>query len=139
MRWKYAKLLTNLGNALEAVSGPAGARSEAAGLLRAEGEAALRAAGIAYASAAEDTERRGDILRIGPVDGEPRPGGSSWQSLSRRTGSVESDYLNGEIVLLGRLHGVETPVNERVRQVANRFARERIAPGSLPPDSLLDL
>lgn len=28
-------------------------------------------------------------------------GGSSWQSLARGTGTVEADYLNGEISLLG--------------------------------------
>jgi 2-dehydropantoate 2-reductase len=136
MRWKYAKLLMNLGNALEAVCGPVGDVA-AARLLRAEGEAVLRAAGIDHASAEEDRQRRGDILRIAPVRGETRPGGSSWQSLSRRTGAVESDYLNGEIVLLGRLHGVPTPVNDRVRRLANRFARERIPPGSIDPDRVL--
>ena len=35
--------------------------------------------------------------------------GSVWQSLTRSTGSVETDYLNGEIVLLGRLHRIPTP------------------------------
>ena len=55
--------------------------------------------------------RRGDRLRLQPVDGELRPGGSSWQSLARGVGTIETDYLNGEIVLLGRLHGVPTPAN----------------------------
>jgi lysophospholipase L1-like esterase len=31
--------------------------------------------------------------------------------LARATGSIETDYLNGEIAMLGRLHGVPTPVN----------------------------
>jgi len=137
MRWKYAKLLMNLGNALEAVCGPVAADSTAARTLRAEGEAALRAAGIDFASEQEDRDRRGDILRISPVRGQARPGGSSWQSLRRGTGAIESDYLNGEIVLLGRLHGVPTPLNERVRRLANRFARERTPPGSMTEAELL--
>ena len=37
-----------------------------------------------------------------------RPGRASRGA----TGAVETDYLNGEIVLLGRLHGVATPVND---------------------------
>ena len=45
------------------------------------------------------------------IGGRRRGGGSSWQSLARGTGTIETDYLNGEIVLLGRLHGVPTPVN----------------------------
>ena len=53
-----------------------------------------------------------------------RPGASSWQSLARGTGSIEADYLNGEIVLLGRLHGVPTPVNLLLQQLAAAAARE---------------
>ena len=28
---------------------------------------------------------------------------------------METDYLNGEIALLGRLHGIPTPVNEALQ------------------------
>jgi 2-dehydropantoate 2-reductase len=66
-----------------------------------------------------------------PVEGRPRAGGSSWQSLARGTGSIEADYLNGEIVLLGRLYAVPTPVNELLQQLANVAARERARPGSV--------
>ncbi|MGY6501971.1 MAG: hypothetical protein ACXIVQ_13900 [Acidimicrobiales bacterium] len=31
--------------------------------------------------------------------------------MARGQGSVETDFLNGEITLLGRLHGVPTPVS----------------------------
>jgi 2-dehydropantoate 2-reductase len=128
MRWKYTKLLMNLDNAVEAVYGRADGHGEQRRRLRAEGEAVLRAAGIGYASTAEDRERRADILRIRPVAGQTRGGGSSWQSLARGTGSIEADYLNGEIVLLGRLHGVPTPDNERIRRLANQYAREHRRP-----------
>jgi 2-dehydropantoate 2-reductase len=131
MRWKHTKLLMNLGNAIQAVCGQIDERAEALRRVRAEGGAALDAAGIAYASADEDRARRGDLIRIQPVDGSGREGGSSWQSLARGTGAIESDYLNGEIVLLGRLHGVPTPVNEHARRLANRLARERVPPGSM--------
>jgi 2-dehydropantoate 2-reductase len=129
MRWKYTKLLLNLGNAVEAVHGRGDGQGELLGRLRDEGEAVLRAAGIAYASAEEDRQRRGNILQVRPVAGQPRGGGSSWQSLTRGTGAVEADYLNGEIVLLGRLHGVPTPDNERIRRLANQYAREGRPPG----------
>jgi 2-dehydropantoate 2-reductase len=133
MRWKYRKLLTNLGNAVNAVYGPTAGAGPVADLvdrLRAEGETVLRAAGIDVATPEEDRQRRGDLLRTGPVEGVPRTGGSSWQSLARGTGTIEADQLNGEIVLLARLHGVAAPLNEQVRQLANRFARERREPGS---------
>ena len=44
---------------------------------------------------------------------------------------TEIDYLNGEIVLLGRLHGVPTPINAGLQSVANRMAREGAAAGSM--------
>jgi 2-dehydropantoate 2-reductase len=139
MRWKYAKLLLNLGNALEAACGPAARRGALGRRAYEEGVACLEAAGIAFATAEEDRERRGDRLAIRRVAGERRGGGSSWQSLERRTGAIEADYLNGEIVLLGRLHGVATPVNAMLQRVGNRMARERAAPGSLGEDALLAL
>lgn len=137
MRWKYAKLLRNLGNAVEALCGRVDGLDEAVAPVRAEGEAILRAAGIAFASDEEDDARRGDILRLRPVAGQDRAGGSTWQSLARGTGSVEADYLNGEIVLLGRLHGIPAPANETARRLVVAAARERVAPGALTPAGFL--
>lgn len=134
MRWKYAKLLANLANAIEAVAGPL-VSPEARALVdraRAEGVAVLDAAGIAYADEPEQEELRGDLVDVVPLPGAPRGGGSSWQSLSRGTGSIESDYLNGEIVLLGRLRGVPTPVNETLRRLADSFADGHRPAGSMP-------
>jgi 2-dehydropantoate 2-reductase len=137
MRWKYRKLLMNLGNAFNALSGRGDEVNAAAERAREEAEAVLKAAGITPVSEAEDKERRDGILQIRPVGGRRRSGGSSWQSLARSTGSIETDYLSGEIVLLGRLYGVPTPVNAYAQRTANRFARERQPPGSLPPQELL--
>ncbi|HEU5420442.1 MAG TPA: 2-dehydropantoate 2-reductase N-terminal domain-containing protein [Streptosporangiaceae bacterium] len=136
MRYKYGKLLTNLGNAVQAVCGPepAAAVAAAAAELRrraqAEGAAVLEAAGIGYATAAEIDEMRADQVRIEPVNGTRR-GGSSWQSLTRGTGSIEADYLNGEVVMIGRVSGIPTPANELLQRLANQFARERRAPGTI--------
>jgi 2-dehydropantoate 2-reductase len=141
MRWKYGKLLANLDNAIEALCGR-GAGGDAADLgrrARAEGTAVLDAAGIAYASRAESAAVRGEQVRILPVDGSPRRGGSSWQSLTRSTGSIEADFLNGEIVLLGRKQGIPTPVNEALQRLANQAAREHRAPGSITPGDLMAL
>ncbi|MGW2639841.1 ketopantoate reductase family protein [Streptomyces sp. NPDC001348] len=133
-RWQYAKLLGNLGNAVEAVGGPIDSEAGRAlyARVRAEGAAVLRAAGIPYASDEEQRAARGDKVTLVQLDGTPRGGGSSWQSLTRGTGTIEADYLNGEIVLLGRQHGVPTPLNELLQRLANRFARERRPAGSMP-------
>lgn len=140
MRWKYAKLLRNLGNSIDAICGPGNRGTRLAHLALEEGEAVFQAAGIDYASAQEDTERRGDRLRPGDdVSGFPRGGSSSWQSLARAQGTIEADYLNGEVALLGRLHDVATPVNELLRRLANSMALERLPPGTMGPEDVLDL
>ncbi len=131
MRWKYTKLLLNLGNAVEAALGSAPEARDWSRRAREEAIACYRAAGIDFATREEDLERRGNHLQVAPIGGKPRGGGSTWQSLARGSGSTEADYLNGEIVLLGKLHGVPTPVNRVLQIVANRMAREGMAPGSL--------
>jgi 2-dehydropantoate 2-reductase len=130
MRWKYRKLLTNLANAVEAVCEPPG-RSEVIDLAREEGVACLQAAGIAFASAEEDRTRRGDLLNRHALGGHSKGGSSTWQSLERGAGSIESDYLNGEIVLLGREHGIPTPVNSLLQNLAADMAARRAKPGMM--------
>ena len=137
MRRKYAKLLMNLGNALEAACGAAARGSDLGARARREALACYAAAGIDCATSEEDAARRGDLVSIAEVAGAPRGGGSSWQSLARGAGTVEADHLNGEIVLLGRLHGVATPVNALLQDTANRMARGREPAGSLPVEQLL--
>lgn len=135
-RWKYAKLLLNLGNPVDALCPRDAGFDELARRARTEGEAVLDAAGISYTSSAEDRERRGDILRIIPIDDQARPGASTWQSLARGL-PVEVDHLNGEIVLLGRLHGVATPVNELLQAATHDAVAARTPPASIPAADLL--
>jgi 2-dehydropantoate 2-reductase len=137
MRWKYNKLLRNLGNALDALCGPAGRSSPLLGVLREEGVAVLSAAGIPFASEEDELARRADLLTVRSVNGQRRGGSSTWQSLRRRTGSVETDYLNGEIALLGRLHNIPTPANALLQTLMRHHAAARTAPGTLTPESLL--
>jgi 2-dehydropantoate 2-reductase len=112
MRWKYRKLVMNLGNSIQALFGANPDAAPIGSAARGEARAVFEAAGIDPVSGETDRERRGGILQIGSIGGvDTRPGGSTWQSLARGQGSVETDYLNGEIVLLGRLHGVPTPCN----------------------------
>jgi 2-dehydropantoate 2-reductase len=146
MRWKYRKLIGNLGNAFEALCGrsAAGRDGELAGAARelldraaAEGAAVLDAAGIGYASNDELRAVRGHHVDFAQVAGTTYGGGSSWQSLTRRTGSIEADFLNGEIVLLGRELGVPVPVNEALQRLANRAAAEHLPPGTMSAERIL--
>jgi 2-dehydropantoate 2-reductase len=138
MRLKHAKLLLNLGNAVRALCGAGERSDELAERARTEGRAALTAAGIAFvADDVSDVGGRWDRIGVRDIEGRPRAGSSTWQSLARGTGAVETDYLNGEIVLQGRRHGVPTPVNERLCRLAVRAAREGWAPGSVAADEVL--
>ncbi len=136
MRQKYAKLLNNLNNAVQAACGEGSA--DIAKQLRDEALACYAAAGIDCASSEETRGRRRGI-RGTSVPGFTRNGGSSMQSVMRGTGDIEADYLNGEIVQLGRLHGIQTPANGVVQQVGNRMARERLDVGAYTLDDLESL
>jgi 2-dehydropantoate 2-reductase len=139
MRWKYRKLIMNLYNALEALLGRGTWPEELTSAVRREGEQVIAASGIDMVSEEEDTERRGGLLTLAPVSGARRGGGSSWQSLARGLGTIETDYLNGEIVLLGRLHGIPTPANALLQRMAAQAARSKAAPGSTSAEDLLAL
>lgn len=132
MAWKRAKLLMNLANALQALCGLEADTADLASAAREEARACFAAAGLAVTEAAT-FRQRAQPLGPAPANAAGRQGGSSWQSLARGLGSIETDYLNGEIVLLGRLHGVATPVNEVLQRVAGEQARAGSPPGSVPP------
>jgi 2-dehydropantoate 2-reductase len=138
MRFKHAKLLANLGNAVDAICEPGPAAEEVTGLAREEGRATLTAAGIEFvADEVNDVQTRWERLDVQPIEGRPRAGSSTRQSLARGAPTVETDYLNGEVVLLGRLHGVPTPVNHALCELSAQHVRERRAPRTLPADEVL--
>ncbi len=139
MRWKYRKLLMNLANAIEALSGPEGRFGPLAREAQREGKEVLAAAGIDVASSEEDRERRDDFLQISPTSSGEWQGGSSWQSLARQAGSIEAEYLNGEIVLVGGLYGIPTPVNALLQRMALRAVAEATGPGTWRIEDLSEL
>jgi 2-dehydropantoate 2-reductase len=141
MALKYRKLLLNLGNGLDVILGRSswGAGGDVGAFLarlREEGEACYRAAGIACVSPDEYAERVTRHYRAVPVEGEGRAGSSTLQSVLRGHPVTEVDYLNGEIVLLGALHGVPTPANRLVRDLATRIAAEGRGPAGMSVEQL---
>lgn len=131
MPGKYGKLLMNLSNILEAALGLEADTKPFAALLRAEAEAVYAAAGIKWKDVAASAPRRHELMRNKPIAGVRRTGGSTTQSLARGADSIETDYLNGEIVLLGRLHGVPVPANTYFLDLSARMVRQRLKPGSI--------
>jgi 2-dehydropantoate 2-reductase len=135
--WKYRKLLSNIANAFQALLG----RSEGMGPLveaaQAEGRAVLDAAGIAYTSDEDEAAARADSFEVRPVPGVDEVlGGSTWQSLTRGTRNVETDYLNGELVRIARRHGREAPINATMAALVRQAAARGDRPGDLTLEQL---
>jgi 2-dehydropantoate 2-reductase len=138
MRLKYAKLILNLGNAVNALCAGDDRLDELLPRVIDEGRAALDAAGIDHHDdGVDDLAGRWAQIGVSDIAGRARAGSSTWQSLARGTGAVETDYLNGEIVLVGRLHGVPTPVNAALCRLAAEQVRGGAAPGELSVDDVL--
>lgn len=139
LSWKYGKLLRNLSNAIQAACGRTSspAAVELTRLIVSEGREVYRAAGVSHIDLKAAYAERGDEFAVADVPGYPRGGGSTWQSLNRGLREVEADYLNGEVVALGRAYGVPCPVNERLRQIVNGMAESKAAPGSYSAEEIL--
>jgi 2-dehydropantoate 2-reductase len=131
MRFKYRKLIMNLANLLDALVSDRDGIAALHQRATAEADACFAAAGIDCATVEEDRARRSGLLSITPIDGRRRGGGSTWQSFARGATANEIDWLNGEIVLLGRQYGVPTPVNAMLQRLARTAAAEHRGPRSL--------
>ena len=132
MPWKYRTLITNLGNGVQALVGPGGDPGRLATALEDEARAVLAAAGIEVTPDAEEHAARAAGFTMHPVPGVPDDvGGSTWQSLQRGTGNVETDYLNGEIARVAHGLGREAPLNARLASLVRQAAARGQQPGAV--------
>ncbi len=129
MRQKYAKLLMNLYNILQAGVRDYENTGEIRRMIRTEALACYAAAGIDCATKDEVQARQQGVYRMASIAGYERTAGSSWQSLKRGTGDIETEYLNGEICWLGRMHGVPTPANDACVALGRELIRAGVGPG----------
>jgi 2-dehydropantoate 2-reductase len=139
MASKYSKLLFNLGNILQAAVGPDADTKPISERLRSEAKTVFAAAGIrlAWGDAGDTDPARADLMRSGELPEDiTLVGGSTAQSLARGAGSVETDYMNGEVSLLGRLHGVPTPLNDAMTDLGARLVNDNATPGAMTLDDL---
>lgn len=137
MRSKYGKLIENLGNVVEAALGPGNKSEQVMTAVRDEAKAVYQASGIEWIDIGGHPPRRQGVMEMGPVEGAQRTGGSSTQSLKRGTGSIETDYLNGEIALLGRLIGVPVPFNTALVAISTELIETGAMPGSMTEAELV--
>ena len=139
MTKKYGKLLVNLGNVADAACGIAGRGARVVAAAIDEGKRVYEAAGIRWEQPPERAARykaRSATMQFDIPSGDTFVGGSTWQSVMKGATSLETDFFNGEIVLLARLHGLRAPANEFLQQYAARMLRGEIAAGSRTTDQL---
>ena len=141
---KWSKLVINLGMAVSAITGLSGPETrsfkdsrELSADLTDEGMTVLQAARITI----EDEPGRPPAAELGtrlhalsdstppPTPGEMKHRPSPWQDLARKTGKTEIDFLNGEIVELGKKLGIPTPLNSLMVKVVKEMAEEGASPG----------
>ncbi|HEY63694.1 MAG TPA: 2-dehydropantoate 2-reductase [Caldilineae bacterium] len=140
MPYKWGKLMGNLANAIGAITNARGEDNERiAEAARQEARELLEQAGIRWISG-EKLAREWPEIRLPPrhrLDVEAQS--STWQSLARRQGSVETDFLNGEIVRLAERLGRQAPINEALLRISQEMAANREPPGKYTPAQLCEL
>lgn len=141
MPYKWGKLMGNLGNAINAITNLRGGddNDRVAKAVRQEAREILAQAGIRWVSdeelAREWLECTSQPRSILDIEAKS----STWQSLARRQGTVESDFLNGEIVRLAKRLGTQAPINETLLRICQEMAAKRELPGKYTPTELLRL
>lgn len=139
MRAKAAKCLGNLVNALQAITNSKEGNDEFIAAARREAIEVWKAAGIEWEDYEEFRKRvqiaRGTITMPKGHENIGKPD-SSWQSLMRGTGNIEAEQLNGDVVKLGRMLGIETPYNELLWRLADEMAKKRERPGKYRAEDL---
>ncbi len=138
--WKYNKLLSNLGNAVGALAAERADLTRVVASLRDEAEHVFRRAGIEFVSFEVSAAARVDGPTPRPVPGtDTGASNSTWQSLSRNTGDVETDFFNGEIVRIAHQHGVGAPINGALARLARAAVRNKIGPAQYSAEQLAEL
>jgi thiosulfate/3-mercaptopyruvate sulfurtransferase len=135
-RWKAAKLTSSVTFALAALYPPGEARDRVARLLTDEAREILTASGLGIADIAAESTADTSRVSARPTSGVAYGGNSTWQSITRSS-PLETDFLNGEIVLAARLLGRTAPVNQAIAERADRAWRDGTPAGSLGPEDLL--
>ena len=129
MKWKRGKLLANLANGAEAISGPArahvGARRDAR---KPKARACYAAANLSCITEAEDAARRAALTSM-PIAARTRPGGSTWQSARARRGARSRPIIStARSRCSADCTACATPVNEALQWLAAEAARTRPRP-----------
>ncbi len=133
MAYKWGKLIGNLANSVGAITDVEKAYTqEIVKAVQDEAKELLAKAGINW----ESLNRKAR-----PVDiiNDVKALSSTWQSLARKQGTVETEYLNGEIVRLAERLGRPAPLNRTLLEICTKMASDHELPGKYTPQQLQSL
>lgn len=130
MASKYGKLLMNLGNVLQAAVGPKAKSGPLRSQIEDEAKAVYTEAGITWADVGKNDPRRDALVKFKKPFLVRYVGGSTTQSLGRG-GSLETNYLNGEIVQLAKAHGMAAPLNAGLVRLGQHLSDTQARPGCM--------
>ncbi len=137
MPYKWGKLMTNLGNAIGAITNARGGDSNRIyAAVHEEAQQILSRACIHWISNEELAERWPESTERPRNSLRTEAQSSTWQSLARRQGTVETDFLNGEIVRQAERLGIKAPVNQMLLRIAQEMAAGGETPGKYDPTEL---
>ena len=130
MPYKWGKLMGNVANAIGAITNAK--RDDVEPIIRVaqrEFRNILTQAGIRWVSPEELAQEWQEITAPlhGRLDTEAQS--STWQSLARNQGTVETEFLNGEVVRLAKKLGRQAPINEMLLRISQEMAANREPPG----------
>ena len=130
MPYKWGKLMANTGNAVGAIT--SGSWQDMMPIFRAVGEEAAKVvekAGTKWISQEQVAKDWPEITA--PLRGQlnTEAQSSTWQSLERHQGSIETDFLNGEIVRVAKQLGLKAPLNEKLVEITREMAANHEPPG----------
>ena len=140
MPYKWGKLIGNLNNAVGAITN--GDRESMRPIYNAvfqEAQAIVQKAGIKWISQEQVTRDWPEITA--PLHGQlnTEAQSSTWQSLARHQGNVETEFLNGEIVRVAKKHGLQAPINEKLVKISQEMAANHEPPGKYTPVRLSEI
>jgi 2-dehydropantoate 2-reductase len=130
MPFKWGKLMTNLGNAVGAITN--GSFRDTIQITQAAQEEAskiLKEAGIRWLSEAQIRQEWPDFGAKPRSVMNTEEQSSTWQSLGRQQGTVETDFLNGEILRVAQRLGKAAPINETITRITSDMAIKKEKPG----------
>ncbi|MFC1950830.1 ketopantoate reductase family protein [Chloroflexota bacterium] len=130
MAYKWGKLIGNLANSIGAITDVEKVNTQQmVQAVQNEAKGILTEAGIEWVSMDAKARPVESINNIKALS-------STWQSLARKQGTVETEYLNGEIVRVAERLGRRAPLNEVLLQTCKKMAADREVPGKYTPQQL---